>query len=82
MLSKISCQYGQHDQGKFRERIINVLVFCHNVLIITPMDEGTLIHHHFLAACLVTRLRQPIKIDKLSAASLETTQSPLMDDIR
>ena len=45
------------------------------------MDEGTLIHHHFLAACLVTRLRQPIKINKLSAASLETTQSPLMDDI-
>ena len=45
------------------------------------MDEGTLIHHHFLAACLVTRLslnlvtkhavRQPIKINKLSA----TTQS-------
>ena len=30
--------------------------FCHNVLIITPMDEGTLIHHHFLAASLVTRL--------------------------
>ena len=46
------------------------------------MDEGTLIHHHFLAACLVTRLRQPIKINKLSAASFETTQSPLMDDIR
>ena len=56
------------------------------------MDEGTLIHHHFLAASLETRLslnlvtkhavRQPIKINKLSAASLETTQSPLMDDIR
>ena len=70
----------------------NVLVFCRNVLIITPMDEGTLIHHHFLAACLVTKLSlnlvtkhavgQPIKINKLSAASLETTQSPLMDDIR
>ena len=55
------------------------------------MDEGTLIHHHFLAASLVTKLSlnlvtkhavgQPIKINKLSAASLETSQSPLMDDI-
>ena len=33
----------QHEQREFRERIINVLVFffCHNVLIITPMDEST-----------------------------------------
>ena len=56
------------------------------------MDECASINHHFPAACLVTRLSlnlvtkhaigQPIKINKLSAASLETTQSPLMDDIR